>query len=281
MLPNIANSVASAVSDFLSESSNFREEKEAMRDEIARIRQKRQEASQRHAHEIKQLRQQIHSLDRSISDRRAQELPVHRYASELKDSNTPSHILLLQAQVCRQVHSMCVDSVQLQLLENTKNDLLTLARDQQREQLQKLLWFVESKTELLQQQEDDLYDINRVGEEEDENGIDNLLKNINVMKLQKKHEDDNVRKVSPNLSIEKDDFEWQELTVEDLKMDKAMNPNDTVASLFQDGVDVEESMHKSLPTIREGLSSDENKSRTTALIETGTWNSEKPGVSWG
>ena len=274
MLPNIANSVARAVSDFLSESREQEEEKEALRQELKRLRRERQEAKERYSRELKQKRQHIHSLGRALNAIRAQELPVHRYASELKDSNTPSHILVLQAQVCREVHHMCVDSVQLQLLENTRNELQTLARDQQRESIRKLMWFIASKTELRQQQEDDLYDMNRVGEEE-ENGIDNLLTNLKLLKLKRKKNTES----SNDASTDKDD--WQEVTVQDLLTndDKAtMNRNDPVKCLLDDE-DEFESMHKSLPTIKEGLTSKDKKSRTSSLIETGTWNSEKPQVA--
>jgi Sec-independent protein translocase protein TatA len=273
MLPSIANSVANAISEFLNESREREEEKEALRQEIKRLRHERQEAKERYSHELKQLRQHIHSLGHALNAIRAHELPVHRYASELKDSNTPSHILLLQAQVCREVHHMCVDSVQLQLLENTRNDLKTLARDQQREQLTKLLWFNESKAELRQQQEDALYDMNRVGEQEEENGIDNLVTNLQLLKFRK--EKNNVS--SKDASTDEDD--WQEVTVDDLKKDKAtMNRQDPVKCLLDDE-DEFESMHKSLPTFKGGLTSEDKKSRTSSLVETGTWNSEKPQVA--
>jgi uncharacterized protein YukE len=273
MLPSIANSVANAVSEFLNESREHEEEKEALRQEMKRLRHERQEAKERYSHELKQWRQHIHSLGRALNTIRAQELPVHRYASELKDSNTPSHILLLQAQVCREVHHMCVDSVQLQLLENARNDLQNLARDQQREQLTKLLWFNESKAELRQQEEDALYDMNRVGEEEEENGIDNLVTNLQLLKFRK--EKNNVS--SKDASTYEDD--WQEVTVDDLKKDKAtMNGQDTVKCLLDDE-DEFESMHKSLPTFKRGFTSEDKKSRTS-LVETGTWNSsEKPQVA--
>jgi wobble nucleotide-excising tRNase len=97
---------------------------------------------------------------------RQEELPVHRYASELKKDSehniAPSHILLLQAQVCRAVHYMSVDSVQLSLMENLNQELLGLEKFQQRQQLKKLLWMVQARTELRQQQEDKFTSINRI-----------------------------------------------------------------------------------------------------------------------
>jgi hypothetical protein len=112
---------------------------------------------------------------------------MYRYATELKDSETPTHILLLQAQVCRAVHHLCVDTAQLQMLKRTKETIVLLAQGQEGEQLNRVLWAVEAKVELQQQAEsngeEDLNNVECVtnGKDKEESGrvtsdvVDSLL----------------------------------------------------------------------------------------------------------
>lgn len=65
---------------------------------------------------------------------------------------TPSNIIILQAQVCRQVHYMCINVAQLRLLENTLVTLKELAKEQEERQLERILWYTGAKMELQQQE---------------------------------------------------------------------------------------------------------------------------------
>jgi len=267
MLPSIANSLATVVSDIFHDNQQRNELKEEFRKEIERIRHERAVANNRHSEQVKQMRQRVNLLYHQMEQWRSQELPMHRYASALKGSNTPSHIIVLQAQVCRAVHHMSVDSVQLQLMENLNQALHTLARDQQREQLKNLLWMVEARTELRQQQEDEIYHLCE-NVKEPSSGIDDLMNNLNLVKL--------MNPMSPNTSLDS----WEEVTGDDFKKDKkSLEEECDSFDLFDDDEEME--FHKSLPTILEdGLDASEKKRRTTSLIKTGTWNSEKPQVAW-
>lgn len=273
MLPSFANSVANAVTDMLNESQERRKVKQDLRNEIGRIQRERATANKAHTARVNRTRQRMNLLHHQIEQVRAQELPVHRYASELKDSDTPSHILLLQAQVCRAVHFMSVDSVQLQVMKKLEKQLHNLVREQQRQQLKNLLWMVEARTELRQQQEDDIYhdeSLNHV-DEQSPNTIDDLVKSINKMKLNKA--------VSPNISMD----EWENVTkIDDVDIETNYEEMDhDFDLLFMDDHEEEEDFHKSLPTLNEGrIELKEKKRRASSLIQHGTWNSEKPQSAW-
>ena len=152
MLPSIANNLLSkAVNNILQEKKDCHDAKVELKREIRRVHQERKRAMMSHKKSIKVQCQHLESLQEKIKTTRSQELPMYRYASELKDSETPTHILLLQAQVCRAVHHLCVDTVQLQMLERSKETLVLLAQGQEGEQLNRVLWAVEAKVELQQQ----------------------------------------------------------------------------------------------------------------------------------
>lgn len=152
MLPSIANNLLSdAVNNILQEKKNCHAAKVELKREIRRVRQERKRAMISHKKSIKLQCQHLESLRERIKTTRSEELPMYRYASELKDSETPTHILLLQAQVCRAVHHLCVDTAQLQMLERSKEAFVLLAQGQEGEQLNRVLWAIEAKVELQQQ----------------------------------------------------------------------------------------------------------------------------------
>ena len=109
------------------------------------------------------MRHYLQALSERRNKIRSKDFPVHVYASELKDGGMPSYILVLQAQVCRAVHLMCVDTTQLHLLERTKDALTLLAKHQEAVQLDRVLWAVEAKVELQQQEEE----LRKVGAEQE------------------------------------------------------------------------------------------------------------------
>lgn len=152
MLPSIANSLLSdAVNNILQENQERNRVKKELKREIRHVRQERRGAVIAHKKHMKQLRKQLVTLEEKIKTARSNELPMYRYASELKDSETPTHILLLQAQLCRAVHYMSVDAAQLQMMERTKESLVLLTQGQEGIQLNRVLWAVEAKVELQQQ----------------------------------------------------------------------------------------------------------------------------------
>ena len=152
MLPSIANNLLSdAVNNILQEKKDCHAAKVELKREIRRVRQERKRAMISHKKSIKLQCQHLESLRERIKTTRSEELAMYRYASELKDSETPTHILLLQAQVCRAVHHLCVDTAQLQMLERSKEAFVLLAQGQEGEQLNRVLWAVEAKVELQQQ----------------------------------------------------------------------------------------------------------------------------------
>ena len=213
MLPSIANSLSHVVTGIWNENHERNKAKEDLRSEIARVRREREQATKNRVKELLDMRQQQQSIQERMDSIRAQELHVHCYASELKggnNCNTPSHILFLQAQLCRQVHSMCVLVAQLKLMENLHESLKLLVKEQQRIQLKNLLWTIEAKTELLQQEDDELYQQKNVDSEGDGNGIDNLLKNLSLWKLN--NPTSSSPNVSPNISLD-----WEQVTSDDLK----------------------------------------------------------------
>lgn len=155
MLPSIANTLASVVTDILQENQERNAAKEELKKAIERVRQERQEASNRHKRRMERKRAHLDSLKQTWNTRRQQELPLHQYACELKGLSMnppPSHILLLQARVMRAVHQLCVATAQLQLLERTLETLQVLAKGQEGNLLDKVLWAVEAKVELQQQE---------------------------------------------------------------------------------------------------------------------------------
>lgn len=235
-IPTIVSTIAHAVTDIISESQERNMLKNKMRKEIERIRQERDRSNETHAQEVKHLRQRLDEIRSKMEQLRSRECPVHRYASLLKDEMIPNYILILQAQVCRQVHYMCVDATQLRLAKNTLETLKKFSRKQHEKQLERALWAVEAKVELLQQEVD-------IDEEQ--------------QKLQQQH-----KQASPgivhlldNISKFKEETPEEEITFEDLQDDKRK----TVNSLDQL---LEESM-KSLTAFHESWSTE--KCTTTSI----------------
>ena len=239
--------------------------RDQLKAEIERLRSLRTDATQIHAQSMNEMRLHLQELQSRTEKILSQKVPIHRYASELKGKNTPSHIILLQAQVCREIHHYCGGTAQFQLLEEATKELKLLADEQQRIQLKCLLWAVEAKAELRQQEEDEIYQ--RVQSEESEessSGIDHLVAHISCLDLK-----------NSVTTLE----ETEELTPDDLKTDKKNGNEKDIESLLDED---KEPLHRSLPTIiSEGLVSNGKKLDTRgSLVNTSTWNSEKPQVAW-
>jgi hypothetical protein len=252
-IPTIANSIAHAVTEIINESQERNMLKNKMRKEIQRIRQERELSNDTHAKDMKHSRQRLVEIQEKMEQVRSKECPVHRYASLLKNEMIPNYILILQAQVCRQVHYMCVDVAQLRLAENTLGILKKLSRKQQEKQLERVLWVIEAKVELLEQQVD-------INEEQQK---------LEMKKKKKKSANESspgIDHLVQNLSKLKEESPEEEITFEDLKDDK----NKTVNSLEQL---LEESMMKSLTAFHESWSTDNRDSMVSAAAN--RRNSEK------
>jgi hypothetical protein len=203
-LPSIASRIANALTDIINESQERSMVKKKMREEIQRIRQERELSKTSHAQVMENLRQHLVQIQERMKQAKSKECPVHQYASLLKNEMTPSNIIILQAQVCRQVHYMCVDVAQLRLLENTLVTLKELAKEQEERQLERILWYTGAKVELQQQEAHTEEEQNKrkhddKNDAEEASGIDDLVDKLSKLK----------------------DFPTtEEITVEDLKEDK-------------------------------------------------------------
>lgn len=256
LLPSIANSIANAVTDIISESQQRSMLKEKMREKIQRIRQKRELSQATHAQEMENLRQHLAKIQERMEQVRSKECPLHRYASLLKNEMTPNYIIILQAQVCRQVHNMCVDVTQLRLLENTLVTLKELTKEQEERHLERILWDrdIQAKVES-QHQEVDTEEDKKKQKHDDKkdakeaSGIDHLVDKLSKLK---------------------EDPTEEEISVQDLKEDKKRS----VSSLEQL---LEESL-KSRTAFHESWSSDDNRG---SMISTAKRrDSEKPRLAW-
>lgn len=263
MLPSIAHSLTNVVTDIINDSKERAVMRDQLKAEIERFQTEREQDTKKHVKNMSEMRLHLQVLQDRTDKIQSQQLPVHRYASELKSQATPSHILLLQAQVCREIHCMCVDVAQLTMLENAAEDLKLLAKDQQQVQLKCLLWAVEAKAELRQQQEDDIYQLVDVCAEASSSGIDDLLTHLSSLNFQNPSDMSN---------------DEEELTLEVLKADKKSGRNQNLECFLNED---EEQLHKSLPTIGETVSFQETKAdKRRSMINKDTWNSEKPQVAW-
>jgi hypothetical protein len=166
--------------------------KNKMRKEIERIRHERERSKETHAQEMKHLRQRLVEIQAKMEQVRSRECPVHRYASLLKGEKFPNYILILQAQVCRQVHYMCVDDAQLRLEKKTLRSLEKFLRKQHEKQLERALWAVEAKVELLEQQVDINEEQQKLQHEHNKQaspGIDHLVDKISKLKEESPEEE--------------------------------------------------------------------------------------------
>ena len=183
-LPNIATRIANAVVDIMNESQERSVAKKKMREEIQGIRQNREFSKATHAQEMNNLREHLVQIQERMKQVRSKECPVHQYASLLKNEMTPNYIIILQAQVCKQVHNMCVDVAQLRLLENTLVTLKELAKEQEERQLEIILWGLEAKVELQQEEanieEEQIHDDKNDAKEA--SGIDHLVDELSKLK---------------------------------------------------------------------------------------------------
>jgi len=213
MLPSFAANLATVVSDIIQENQERNIVRDALKSKVHCIRLARLQSQARHEEHMMKKRQYLSTLIECFRQIRKQELPMHRYASELKHSNTPSHILVLQAQVCRAVHHVCVDAAQLQLLQRSLEALKLLAKQQEGVQLDKVLWAVEAKVELQQQEsdhdleecltndsntsyeeesEEELLRVERTQKSKELTGIDSLVYNLSSLKGSKDSEENSV-----------------------------------------------------------------------------------------
>jgi hypothetical protein len=226
-IPNIVSSIANVVTDIINESQERTMLKNKMRKEIERIRQEREHSKEAHDQNMKHLQQRLVEIQDKMEQVRSRECPVHRYASLLKDEMIPNYILILQAQVCRQVHYMCVDAAQLRLTQKTLEILKKFSRKQHEKQLERALWAVDAKVELLEQ-------VVEINEEQQK------------LELHNKQALPGIDHLIDNLSKVKNESSEEEITFEDLRDEKKK----TVNSLDQM---LEESM-KSLMAFHESWS---------------------------
>lgn len=260
MLPSLANSLSNVVADIIQESHERSAAKDELRTEIERLRREREQATKTRQDTISEMRQRLHHIHERIDKIQSQQLPVHIYASELKERGTSPHIILLQARACREIHHMCVCVAQLTLLEKNLEEIEFLAQEQQSHQLKCLLWVVEAKTELQQQQEDDIYQ-HHDSVMRESSGIDELVTQLSSLNLDKNDP------VSNN---------EQELSLQDLMADEKTKSHNLDCILDESN---ETLLHKSMPTIGNG-SNEMKPEKRISIIDVSTWNSEKPQVGW-
>jgi hypothetical protein len=159
--------------------------KNKMRKEIERIRHERERSKETHAQEMEHLRQRLAEIQAKMEQVRSRECPVHRYASLLKDEKFPNYILILQAQVCRQVHYMGVDDAQLRLAKKTRRSLKKFSRKQRKKQLERALRAVEAKVDINEDQQKLQHEHNKQASP----GIDHLVDEISKLKEESPEEE--------------------------------------------------------------------------------------------
>jgi 23S rRNA pseudoU1915 N3-methylase RlmH len=158
MLTSVAKSITHAVSDVVDEVSNAIGErleckrlKKELKAEVQRVCQEREQANSAHANEMKDMRQKIMLMKQRLDMALSKWYPLYLYACELRSVYTCNYVLVIQAQLCRQVHLMTACGKQLRLAKQTKARLTELVEEQEEKQLERIKNLVKEQDKLQQQ----------------------------------------------------------------------------------------------------------------------------------
>ena len=111
---------------------------ESAKDEIVRIRQERFIQNQRREEMVTTMKHGLEMIHQALDVKNAElkeDMALHQYAKVLKDTKTPSYILILQAKVLRNLHHFCIMDCQLKLAEQQTEHLIAAMKEEKFELL--------------------------------------------------------------------------------------------------------------------------------------------------